>query len=161
MIELLVLSSSRTLEQSMQYKVFLQQQHECPFCTPQQQTRSILESRLSFLTYNIAPYHAHHLLVIPKRHYEHILDLTQAEQRDVLGLIDRGMKLLQALGYPDITLLLREGEHSGKSVKHLHYHLIPKILIGDVQHDGGSRSVLTEKQVLHLKQELQEAAKDL
>lgn len=105
------------------------------------------ENAYAFLTYAIAPYHPHHLLVIPKRHFTAFLDITEDERAAIDALIEGGWRALTRLGYENITVLVREGKDSGKSIAHLHYHIIPNIRIGDVDHLGIDREVLSSEDI--------------
>ena len=107
----------------------------------------LLESETTYLTYALAPYHPHHLLVIPKRHMLLFSDLTQNERGDIDVLVHSGFEALKHLGYENLTVLVREGNGSGKSIPHLHYHLIPNIRIGDIDHQGNERAVLSPEEV--------------
>lgn len=95
----------------------------------------------------MAPYHKDHLLVIPKRHTENILEVADEEIKDVYDLQKIGLRILQKLGYSNISLIVREGDLTGKSVSHLHYHLIPNVHMGDVDHAGMERTILTEEEI--------------
>ncbi len=121
----------------MDYITFLNQKTKggsvCPFCHELKKD-IITENETAFLTYALAPYHKHHLLIIPKRHVSPILDLTEREVADLYELEKKGITLIHKIGYHDLTVLLREGKKSGKSVDHLHYHIIPETVITDVEH---------------------------
>ena len=45
-----------------------------------------------------------------------------------------------------MNVLVREGKGSGKSISHLHYHIIPATLIGDIEHDPHGREFLTDEE---------------
>lgn len=125
----------------MRYSTFLKQSVRCPFCAPAQ--RVFASNAKAYLTYSIAPYAKYHLLAIPKRHVESFLDLTAAETRDVQAMVTRGASVLRAKGIDDYTILVRNGENSGKSVPHLHYHLIPRHRIGDLDRAQHARRIMT------------------
>ncbi len=129
----------------MLYKDFLKIERECPFC--EKTNRIIKEEDNAFLTYSLAPYHKHHLLVVPTRHTEFFEDLNDDETKSIEKLLHFGVKILKSLGYKDYTILVRNGENLGKSVRHLHYHIVPVALIGDVDHKGYEREIMTEKEI--------------
>lgn len=129
----------------MLYRDFLKELHTCPFCAPED--RMFVEGEHAYLTYALAPYHPHHLLVIPKRHVVPLLDLSKEEEADINALIRSGFQVLKRLGYQNITALVREGSDVGKSIAHLHYHLIPNIRIGDIDHNGDERAILTSDEI--------------
>jgi diadenosine tetraphosphate (Ap4A) HIT family hydrolase len=129
----------------MLYRDFLKELHTCPFCSPKD--RVLVETEHAYLTYALAPYHPHHMLVIPKRHLLHFLELAKEEQNEIDTLIKDGFAALRHLGYQNITALVREGSEVGKSIAHLHYHLIPNVRIGDIDHEGRERAILTPEEI--------------
>lgn len=142
----------------MLYKELLEQKRECPFCGVKD--RIIKETPMAYLTYALAPYTKHHLLIVPKRHLESLHDITRNEMDDVLDLQHFGMGLLQTLGYRNATALVREGEKTGRSVNHLHFHIIPEIRIGDLDHDGNERRVMDQAEIESVFVELKKAAEE-
>lgn len=106
-----------------------------------------MENESAYLTYALAPYHQDHLLVVPKRHVEHLLEIAESEMRDIDDLLKKGWEMLTKLGYEDVSYVVREGKGSGRTVNHLHYHIIPEVRIGDIDHDGNGRSILTKEEI--------------
>ncbi|MFA6253825.1 MAG: HIT family protein [Candidatus Paceibacterota bacterium] len=129
----------------MKYSEFLESLTGCPFC--ENKNEAICDEGTAYLTYALAPYHPDHLLIITKRHLDHFLDLNESEWKDVELLQKKGMMLLKKLGYKNVSILVREGDSSGKSVSHLHYHLIPNINLGNTDHSGADRMILTSGEV--------------
>lgn len=129
----------------MIYSEFLATLTDCPFCATSH--RIITENEYAFLTYAIAPYRPDHLLVIPKQHIEHVLELSPEVTNDLDALQRAGLRILNKLGHENVTLLVREGMGAGKSIPHLHYHLVPDILLGDTEHNGKERSVLASDEI--------------
>ena len=142
----------------MLYKELMAQRNDpkfCPFCDGA--NKVVKETPLAYLTYALAPYTKHHLLIVPKRHVEMLHDVTRNEMDDILDLQHFGMGVLQLLGHHSVTALVRQGESTGRSVQHVHYHLIPEIRIGDLDHEGNERRVMDEKDVDALMEELKRA----
>lgn len=131
----------------MLYKNFIKNIGKCPFCDCQQEI--IYQNNTAFLTFALAPYHPYHLLVIPKRHVLSFLNLNNKEQKDIDKLIRQGINRLHQIKIKNITVLVRDGSltGTGKSIKHLHYHLIPNTHIGNLNHRGKPRHILTDKQI--------------
>lgn len=125
----------------------------CPFCHPED--RKFIENETAYLTYALAPYHRHHLLIIPKEHKLSFLDLTEAERKNIEELTRKGAHVLSGLKYENFTLMVREGKGGAKSVEHLHYHLIPNTRLGDLDHDNNQRLVLSEEEVYAVSAEIQ------
>lgn len=130
----------------MKYSDFLKGERPCPFCNPKPE-EVIFETEKAYLTFALAPYIQDHLLVVPKRHIEHLLDVSHRESDDVDFLQDKGWEILQKLGHKSVSYIVREGEGSGRSVTHIHYHVIPDVRMGDVDHNGDERHILTPDQV--------------
>jgi len=62
---------------------------------------------------------------------------------------------LRKLNYESITFLVREGPlNVSKSIPHTHFHIIPQILIGDVDHLGQERRVLEADEIENVVREI-------
>ena len=94
----------------MKYSDYLHSLPEshCPFCEPGQRVYRRNDS--AYLTYALAPYHRHHLLIIPNRHVLSLLDMSEGETTRLWALIREGMETLRKLGYHNLSVLVREGE---------------------------------------------------
>lgn len=80
------------------------------------------------LTVNIYSYIDGQLLVLPERHVENYQDLTPEDILTSDRLIRKGMDLLKrGMGIENYWLVLRQGELAGKTVKHLHWNIMPYI----------------------------------
>lgn len=131
----------------MLYDDLLKKMETCPFCAEvHKKERTVFENHSAYLTYALVPYHKHHLLIIPKKHRLLLLQATFFEQWQINRLIKKGVRLLRALGYSDLSVLVRDG-NLGKSIDHLHYHIVPNVYIGDVVNDHKPRKLLTKKQI--------------
>lgn len=138
----------------MLYKEFLSTLDGCPFCSGE--NRVLVDGAHAYLTYALAPYHKHHMLVLPKRHVESVGDLTDAERQEIEKLQGDGLRILQKLNYESVSLLVREGPvNVNKSIRHTHYHVIPKIQIGDLDHYGQKRRILEEGEIAEVMREIQ------
>ena len=126
----------------MKYKDFLKDVQGCPFCGIENR-RAIKENDTAYLTYALAPYHPDHLLICPKEHSEHLLELTPEEIKDIDSLQKETLAALEKLGYQDITIMVREGKKSGKTIRHSHYHIIPTVVLEAGIHSESDRDVLT------------------
>lgn len=129
----------------MTYDEFLENMEGCPFCDGG--NRVIYESEKSILTYALWPYHKHHLLVVPKRHVESLTELSKEEMLDIDMLQEKALETLKKLGYKGITHIVREGNGVNKAVNHVHFHTIPEVKIGDLDHYGEQRKMLSEEDI--------------
>ena len=125
---------------------FLKKPRPCPFCNPKKED-IITENDTAYLTYSLAPYHKDHLLVISKRHIVEILDLTDKEVTNIYELVKKSLTALKKEGYEDISVLVRDGDNTMKTVAHLHYNIIPMTRLGDIDHDAKKREILTSEQI--------------
>ncbi|MFA5937070.1 MAG: HIT domain-containing protein [Candidatus Paceibacterota bacterium] len=140
----------------VKYCDYLKTSTKCPFCDDNQ--RHILDKPSAFLTYSLAPYKKDHLLICPKRHIESFFDLNIQEIEDIGSLEKLGMKILNKLGHISINILFREGDNIGKSVKHIHYHLIPNISLNS-ESSMPSRRILTKKEINNLIRKIKKTLK--
>jgi ATP adenylyltransferase len=84
-------------------------------------------SPLSYLILNRYPYNPGHLLAVPFREVNNLLDLTPTERTDLMDEIVFGQKLLNAVLKPDgINVGFNLGSAAGGSIAHLHGHLVPR-----------------------------------
>lgn len=84
------------------------------------------ESVLAFEDVNpVAPVHT---LVVPKKHYESILDIsaTEAGLADLSRLMAALPQIAEELGVEEsgFRLINNCGEEGGQTVRHVHFHLI-------------------------------------
>lgn len=146
----------------MLYTEYLKQAlgETCHFCDSHD--RIFIENDSAFLTYALAPYHKHHLLVIPKQHRKSFLELTEKESALVWDLIRKGSAILLELGYESYTVVVREGKRNeDKSMEHVHYHIIPENHIGDLTYDGKKRTIMTLMEIQEVSQDIRDVIQQL
>ncbi len=101
----------------------------CPFCDLKSKY-FIKELENMVLTVNLFPYIEGHMMVIPKRHIQKYQDLTEADHKEIVELVNLARQQLQkVLNIPGFNLLYREGNASGSSLGHLHIHIIPTPIV--------------------------------
>lgn len=145
----------------MLYNDYLKTLAECPFCDETHfKGQLVAENKTSALIISLAPYQKHHLLIIPKRHIEKLLEINDNEIADINTLQKIAVKLFYGLGYVDMSVLVREGENIGKSVKHLHYHIVPEVMIGAVNIIGDERTIYTEKEIAEILDDMRRVMDD-
>lgn len=80
---------------------------------------------LAFL--DIGPLAPGHALLIPRQHYESILDVPPQALATVTAVLPRlAGAILHATGAPGMNILQNTGRSAGQVVLHLHFHLIPR-----------------------------------
>lgn len=103
---------------------------ECVFCdiATHRTTADIIfenESAVCFLPRKMETYG--HCLVIPKIHYENILDVNPVVLGKLMTFVQETARhLKEVLGADGINLLHASGKAAGQSVPHLHFHLLPR-----------------------------------
>lgn len=67
-----------------------------------------------------------HLLIIPKKHYEGLSDFKNKDAAFLGRLVLAAKKVAIKVGINEkgYRLVLNEGEHAGKLVPHIHFHLL-------------------------------------
>ncbi|MSR89211.1 MAG: histidine triad nucleotide-binding protein [Candidatus Margulisbacteria bacterium] len=75
---------------------------------------------------DIAPKAPHHILVIPKQHFQNVLGLTEEHARLMVQLFVAIDRISKELGVSDsgFRIVTNTGETAGQTVDHLHFHLL-------------------------------------
>ena len=129
----------------------------CPFCE-EKNHYAIDENDHAVVLPARAPYREDHILVCPKRHADFLQDYTQQEIDDLYALLTKWEILLQKK-HGEVVTFLRQGKNfgtTGKSISHLHWHIIPqfKILFAHTQEESNNRQVYTDKELQATTQQL-------
>ncbi len=134
----------------MLYINYLKGMRRCPFCC-RDKNEIIKENKSAVLTLAKSPYTKDHLIVSPKRHVLFLEDLTKKEKADIDNLVYFAMRKMHNK-YGDVSILYREGNKKrvGKSIDHIHYHIIPNLKLGAVDINLSKRIILDEKDYLKL-----------
>lgn len=87
----------------------------------------VFESPDAIAFLDIAPLAPGHTLLIPRQHFQSILDVPP----DVLGRLSGHLPplaraVMKVSGATGLNVLQNTGESSGQAVFHLHFHLIPR-----------------------------------
>lgn len=111
------------------YERFARQREmeKCVFCDLRDKY-VIAERKGWVLTANIFPYIDGQLLVLPERHLVDYVELTSEDKRVSDFLLKKGMRLLEdRLNIKNFWIILRQGKVAGKTIKHLHWNIMPYI----------------------------------
>ncbi len=104
---------------------------------------------------NLLPVTRGHCLVIPKKHFDDIIQTPVDELNKVIQAVKNIAEATgKAMSTDSLTVSTNRGEHSGRTVLHLHFHIIPRY-----KTDGLTNWGAEGKQQLELKtrQEIAEA----
>ena len=117
----------------------------CAFCTLPS-ARVIDENATAMTIRDGYPVSPGHTLLIPRRHTGSFFDLSTQERDDLLALLDRAKRVLDAELQPQgYNNGINDGAAAGQTVPDLHVHLIPRFE-GDLSDPrGGVRWVIPAK----------------
>ena len=106
----------------------------------------IAQSDLAYARWDNYPVSKGHAEVVPKRHVESFFDVEESELIAMHGLAIITRDIIGATHKPDaFTIGVNDGEAAGRTIHHLHLHVIPRY-IGDVENPrGGIRHIIPGK----------------
>lgn len=118
----------------------------CLFCEPEntQEHKIIAENDKAFARWDNFPVTTGHLEVVPKRHVVSFFGITADELHALHGLLNVAKDTVDDMYAPDAyNIGINDGVAAGRTVHHLHVHLIPRYE-GDVDDpSGGFRNMLS------------------
>ena len=101
---------------------------DCIFCkiaNKEIPSRIIMETENSIAFLDAFPVSLGHTLVIPKRHYGKVQDMTDLDNTDLFNTVYKVISKVDRL--TGATLLaVHNGKDSGQEIPHVHVHLIPR-----------------------------------
>lgn len=130
---------------------------ECIFCKIVEgeiPCHKIYETQRIMAFLDINPVAKAHTLVIPKQHVERI-ELCDEETLKELMIVVKKVGTVIAKTYSsDFNLVLNNGENAGQLIKHLHFHIIPRV--------KGDGITIDKQRTLKIgKEELEKTAKEI
>jgi len=103
---------------------------ECIFCKivrGEIPATKVLEDQLNLAFLDIRPRSPGHTLVIPKKHYEKLEDMSQQEAKELFGFIHKLIKVVtRAVNAQGYNLGINNGKVAGQEVMHVHFNIIPR-----------------------------------
>jgi diadenosine tetraphosphate (Ap4A) HIT family hydrolase len=117
----------------------------CDFENPEKH-KLIKQNDLAYARWDNHPVSDGHAEVVPKRHVDSFFDLQEDELSAIFGLAKITREIIVAKHKPDgFNIGINDGEAAGRTIHHLHLHLIPRY-IGDVENPrGGIRHIIPGK----------------
>jgi|TARA_B100002003_G_scaffold110921_1_gene102599 histidine triad (HIT) family protein len=80
---------------------------------------------ISFL--DIMPANKGHCLVVPKKHYETLIDISDDDLRNLIIAAKKITKALSlSIGNGSYNIIMNNGKEAGQLVDHAHIHIIPR-----------------------------------
>ena len=68
-----------------------------------------------------------HTLVMPKKHYENMLEMPENEYGELMMLVHRlASKIVDNLSANGVNILINTNASAGQTVMHTHVHIIPR-----------------------------------
>lgn len=87
----------------------------------------IYEDENTYAFLDIADDAIGHTLVIPKKHYENVLDIPLDELNMVMASVQKiARHYVDKCGYTGVNIMNASGKDAQQSVFHLHFHIIPR-----------------------------------
>jgi len=83
------------------------------------------EKTISFL--DIMPANKGHCLIVPKKHYETLLDISDDDLKSLILTTKKVTKALSlSIGNGSYNIIMNNGKIAGQMVNHAHIHIIPR-----------------------------------
>lgn len=121
---------------------------ECLFCDKDNTNKNTIltENELAYARWDNFPVSDGHVEVVSIRHVESYFDLTKDEVLAIHDLSKTAKEIIVAKFHPDaFNIGLNDGAEAGRTIHHVHQHLIPRYK-GDVENPrGGVRHIIPGK----------------
>ena len=102
----------------------------CIFCkiiSNEIPSQKIFEDGNTFAFLDINPASKGHVLVIPKKHYETLVDVPEEELKQLIVSVKKiAQAILKATKASGFNVLQNNGKVAGQLVNHIHFHVIPR-----------------------------------
>ena len=98
---------------------------DCLFCSiikGELATQKVLETENVLAIYDVNPVAKIHILIIPKKHIESVMTVSDAEGSDLVDLFEVAQKIVEDRKLDAFRLAFNGGKY--QHVAHLHMHLL-------------------------------------
>ncbi|HEV2316882.1 MAG TPA: HIT family protein [Thermoplasmata archaeon] len=85
----------------------------------------VFEDTASVAFLDLFPYTRGHLLVVPKRHVDRLVELRSGEHGEYLRSVAEACRRVERLAH-DYNVAMNQGRLAGQIIFHLHFHIIPR-----------------------------------
>lgn len=127
-------------------KLYTWNEANCLFCKPES-SRILAVTELVYVMGDGFPVTSKHVLVVPKRHVASFFELFAPEVKSCFILLNEFRQKIESQdsSVKGFNIGINENEAAGQTIKHCHWHLIPR-RFGDVSNPrGGIRNVIPGK----------------
>ena len=106
----------------------------------------ISETKTFYARWDNFPVNKGHAEVVPKKHIESFFEMTKKESSQMFEFTREIKKIIDKKFKPDAyNIGINDGEEAGRTIHHLHVHIIPRYK-GDVKNPrGGIRNIIPGK----------------
>ncbi|OYT43514.1 MAG: HIT family hydrolase [Candidatus Aenigmarchaeota archaeon ex4484_56] len=109
---------------------------DCIFCkivSNEIPTTKIYEDENTLAFLDINPCSPGHTVIIPKKHYQKLEEMSEEEVKKLFGVIYKLIKpVLKGVNSTNCNIGINNGKCAGQEVPHVHFHIIPRF-----ENDGG------------------------
>lgn len=87
----------------------------------------VLEDNSAMVILDAFPLATGHSLVIPKKHYSRVQDMSQQDSSAVFELLRRVCAAVESGSQSDAsTIAVHNGKRAGQEIPHVHIHIVPR-----------------------------------
>lgn len=102
--------------------------NDCVFCKIRDgliPSKRYYEDEHMFIIADVEPKAELHYLMIPKKHYKLLADMTEEDAAELAGCLKKLPELVDELGLSGgYRLVVNQGDDAGQTVPHLHVHIL-------------------------------------
>lgn len=102
-------------------------EENCPFCNEEIiKNQSVYRDKKAYILYNHKPAVPGHVMVIPNRHIESIIELNDEELIEIRNLTKKSAIAINKIyNIENYMVIQKNGSKSGRSIEHIHFHILP------------------------------------
>jgi len=138
---------------------------ECIFCQiirKEVPARIVYEDEFVAAFLSNRPVNEGHTLVVPKKHYANIYEISEEEATYLFRIVKRVAHAVRdATDAEGIRIVQNNGEAAGQVVFHLHVHVIPLKQRNQFSHDGAFRDQTKYREAEELERDAEKISRQL
>lgn len=97
----------------------------CKFVSKEIPTNIVYEDELMIIIRDIEPKAKEHYLLIPKKHFKYLAEMTAEDAENLGACLKKLPELTELLGLQGgYRLVINQGDDAGQTVPHLHVHVL-------------------------------------